>query len=122
MARLEEAFALLGVPARGKPCKGMEGLLAEGKEILEEDGDDAVKDAGIIASAQRVEHYEIAGYGCAIRFAGLLGHNDVAQLLGATLEEEKATDEKLTALAASDVNTRAAHTLPTGSTRGEALH
>jgi ferritin-like metal-binding protein YciE len=109
VARLEEAFALLGEPARGKTCKGMEGLLAEGKEMLEQDGDGAVKDAGIIAAAQRVEHYEIAGYGCAINFAGLLGHNDVAQLLGTTLDEEKAANDTLTTLAESDINPRALH-------------
>jgi ferritin-like metal-binding protein YciE len=122
VARLEEAFALLGVPARGKPCRGMEGLLAEGKELLDAEGDEAVKDAGIIAAAQRVEHYEIAGYGCAITYAGLLGHRDVAQLLGATLEEEKAADERLSALAESDVNARAARGGAHAAKSGEALH
>jgi len=105
--RLESAFHLLGVPARGKTCKGMEGLIEEGKEIMAEDGDDAVKEAGLIAAAQKVEHYEISGYGTVITYAEMLGEKKVAQLLEDTLEEEKKADQKLTQLAESAINVRA---------------
>jgi ferritin-like metal-binding protein YciE len=107
VSRLENAFELLGVPARGKTCKGMEGLIEEGKEIMDEDGDDAVKDAGLIAAAQKVEHYEISGYGTVITYAEMLGEKKVAQLLEDTLEEEKKADQKLTQLAETAINARA---------------
>ena len=82
-----------------KKCKGMEGLIKEGKEMIKEDAEPEVKDAGLIAAAQRVEHYEIASYGCARTFAQLLGLNDIARLLQQTLDEEGETDKKLTAMA-----------------------
>lgn len=106
--RLEKILRSLDMPARGKKCKGMEGLLEEGKEMLEEDGQDPVKDAAIISAAQRVEHYEIAAYGCLIAYAEILGHNDAARLLGQTLKEEEAADKKLNDLAEGGINQAAA--------------
>ncbi|MGI9040455.1 MAG: ferritin-like domain-containing protein [Gemmatimonadales bacterium] len=106
--RLERIFQTLGQTARGKKCKGMEGLIEEGKEVLEEDGDPAVIDAAIIASAQRVEHYEIAAYGCLRTYARLLGHTEAEKLLDQTLTEEEAADEKLTALGEGGINNAAA--------------
>ncbi len=85
----------------------MEGLLKEGQKMMEKKGEDAVIDAGIISAAQRVEHYEIAGYGCVISFAKRLGHSEAAKLLSEILEEEKAADEKLTEIAESAVNVEA---------------
>lgn len=105
--RLERIFKELGQAARGKKCKGMEGLLEEGKEVLEEDGDPAVIDAALIASAQRVEHYEIAAYGCLHTYAGLLGHSQAAELLQQTLQEEEAADNKLSQLGESGINAAA---------------
>ncbi|HUQ50169.1 MAG TPA: ferritin-like domain-containing protein [Terriglobales bacterium] len=99
--RLEEIFAELGASPRGKKCVGMEGLIEEGKELMEEDLDPEVLDAGLIAAAQHVEHYEIAGYGCARTYAELLGYEDAAKLLQESLDEEKAADEKLSGLAES---------------------
>jgi len=108
IARLEEVMEMLEVPTRGPKCKAMEGLIEEGKEILEEEMEDHVRDAALIAAAQRVEHYEIAGYGCARTFAELLGHGEAAELLQQTLDEEKATDEKLTQIAMEHINQEAA--------------
>jgi ferritin-like metal-binding protein YciE len=105
--RLEKVFEKLGKPARGMKCKGMEGLIEEGEELIQEEGDDAVKDAALIGAAQRVEHYEIAGYGCARTFAEMIGMSDVAEILQTTLDEEKAADEKLNNLATSQVNAQA---------------
>jgi len=93
-----------GIPMQGNPSKGMEGLLAEAKEMMDEEGPDPVVDAGLIGAAQRVEHYEIAAYGSAIAFAELLGENEVAVLLRKSLEEEAAADRALTALAMKEVN------------------
>ena len=107
--RLERIFEMLEERGAGKKCKGMEGLVEEGRELLEEDGDPAVIDAALISAAQRVEHYEIAAYGTARTFAEQLGHHDAAQLLQQTLEEEKAADEKLTAIAESFVNEQSAN-------------
>ena len=106
VARLEQIFQSLDLPARGKKCKGMEGLLEEGKEILEEksDGDESVLDAALISAAQRVEHYEMAAYGCLRSYAELLGHNDIVRLLEQTLQEEEAADDKLTELADGGIN------------------
>ncbi len=106
--RLERIFEMLDVSARGPKCAAMEGLIEEGSELLEEDGDASVIDAGIIAAAQRVEHYEIAGYGVARTFARLLGHNKIADLLQTTLDEEGETDKNLTELAESEINVEAA--------------
>lgn len=105
--RLDQIFETLGVSPRGKKCKAMEGLCEEGAEMVEEEGEDVVRDAGIIASAQRVEHYEIAAYGSTIAFARLLGHDEIVTLLEATLEEEKAADSMLTKLAESEINVAA---------------
>lgn len=105
--RLDQIADELGVKLTGHKCKAMEGLIEEGAELIEEDGEDSVKDAGLIGAAQRVEHYEIAGYGTARSLAERLGHKKVAKLLAQTLEEEKETDEKLTELAESAVNVEA---------------
>lgn len=105
--RLEQIFEALGEKPRGEKCKGMEGLLKEGTEILEEDMEDETKDAAIIGAAQKVEHYEISGYGTARTYANLLGEREAAELLEQTLEEEKETDSKLTELA-EDINVQAA--------------
>ena len=102
--RLEQIFKELGQTPRGKKCKGMEGLLEEGKEVLEEDGEPAVIDAALIASAQRVEHYEMAAYGCLRTYAQLLGMDQAGRLLQQTLDEEEATDKKLTQLGESGIN------------------
>jgi len=99
--RLEKTLGRYGESLRGPKCKGMEGLLKEGAEMIETDAEDEVRDAGLISTAQRVEHYEIAAYGCARTYAELLGDEEGASLLKATLTEEKATDEKLTDLARS---------------------
>jgi ferritin-like metal-binding protein YciE len=93
---------------RGPKCKGMEGLVKEG-EMIEEEADDEVRDAGLIAAAQRVEHYEMAGYGCARTYAELLSDKKGAQLLETTLTEESNTDKKLTKLATSVINVAAAN-------------
>src|SRR5580704_11690961 len=98
--RLEEIFENLGEKPTGKKCKGMEGLIEEGKEMIEEDElEGEALDAGLISAAQRVEHYEIAAYGCVRTYANLLGESDAAKLLEQTLREEKETDQKLTKLA-----------------------
>jgi len=102
--RLEQAFKLLGIPAKGKKCDGMAGLLEEGKKTMAEDAEPSVLDAALIAAAQKVEHYEIAAYGCVCTYAEMLGHDEVHELLGQTLEEEEETDQKLTALAESVIN------------------
>jgi ferritin-like metal-binding protein YciE len=97
--RLDQIFEELEASPKGKKCKAMAGLVEEGKEIIEEDAEDAVRDAGLIAAAQRVEHYEIAGYGTVRTYAQLLGMDKAANLLQETLEEEAAADKKLTELA-----------------------
>jgi len=107
LVRLERIFHGLGERPEGKKCKGMQGLLDEGDDLVSEKGADSVRDAGIIAAAQRVEHYEIAAYGCSIAFAQLLGHQDIVTLLEETLAEEKAADEKLSAIADEEVNQHA---------------
>jgi ferritin-like metal-binding protein YciE len=101
VARLEKILKALGESAKGKKCKGMEGLIKEGSEMIEEDPVPEELDAGLISAAQRVEHYEIAGYGCVSTYAKLLGEDEAASLLKLTLEEEKETDKKLTQLAGS---------------------
>jgi ferritin-like metal-binding protein YciE len=98
--RLEEIFDALNEKPSGKKCKGMEGLVSEGKEMIDDDElEPEAKDAGLISAAQRVEHYEIAAYGCVITYAGILGEEEAGQLLEQTLQEEKDTDRKLTELA-----------------------
>jgi len=107
VSRLEQIFEMLGEKPTGKKCLGMEGLIKEGAETMQEDYEDAVMDAAIIGAAQRVEHYEIAGYGTVREFAELLGENEHISLIEQTLEEEKQADEKLTQLA-EDINSQAA--------------
>ena len=97
--RLDEALTLLDVSSRGPRCQGIAGLLKEGDEMLDETGDPAAIDAGLVAGAQRVEHFEIAGYGTARAMAEALGLPEIARLLDATLDEEKAADERLTEIA-----------------------
>jgi len=106
--RLEKILSSHNATTRGPKCKGMEGIVAEGAEMIEEEADDEVKDAGLIAAAQRVEHYEMAGYGTARTYAKLLGDREGAKLLQTTLEEEKQTDQKLSDLADSAINVAAA--------------
>ena len=105
--RLDQIGEALDIRLTGKKCKGMEGLIEEGKEIMSEDLDDNTLDAGLIGAAQKVEHYEIAGYGTARTHAAMLGYNKAAKLLQQTLDEEGATDKKLTALAESLINVEA---------------
>jgi ferritin-like metal-binding protein YciE len=101
--RLQEVGELLEIKLAGKKCKAMEGLIEEGKEVLESDGASAVIDAALIAAAQRVEHYEIAAYGSVRALAEFLGHQAAARLLQQTLDEESAADEKLTEIAEGEV-------------------
>lgn len=105
--RLEQVFKSLGEPTEGKPCKAMAGLVAEAKELLDEDADPEVLDAALIVAAQKVEHYEIAGYGSVSTFSRLLGYKDVTPLLKQTIAEEERTDKKLTQLS-EQLNVKAA--------------
>src|ERR1700757_832417 len=105
--RLEEVFEEIDEKPKGKTCQAMKGLIEEGSEILKQDGDESVIDAGIIVAAQKVEHYEIAGYGSVRTFAHLLGQNKAAELLQATLDEESETNELLNRLAESIINPEA---------------
>jgi ferritin-like metal-binding protein YciE len=102
--RLEAAFRQLGLEPEAQTCEAMEGLIAEGSEVIEMDGDPDVKDAALIAAAQRVEHYEIAGYGCVRTFAGRLGKASVQHLLQQTLNEEAHADKLLTQIAENFIN------------------
>src|ERR671910_3549991 len=105
--RLDQAFKLLGIPATKQKCAGMAGLIEEGKKIMDEDADPAVMDAALIAAAQKIEHYEIASYGCVCTYAEMLGYEQVHDLLGQNLEEEETTDERLSDLAESVINVEA---------------
>lgn len=107
VTRLEKVFAELGETARAKHCKGMEGLIEEGKEILEEETTEAVQDAGLIAAAQKAEHYEISAYGTACTWARQLGFDMAAKMLEETLQEEMDADETLNELAMNGVNQEA---------------
>ncbi|WP_422929468.1 ferritin-like domain-containing protein [Singulisphaera sp. PoT] len=107
VTRLEEAFEQLGVKAKKKTCKAIQGLIEEGEETIKEDAEPEVKDAALIAAAQRVEHYEMAGYGSVRAYARLLGEKAVVKLLEATLVEEKDTDASLSDLAESTINLQA---------------
>jgi ferritin-like metal-binding protein YciE len=108
VTRLEEIFDALGEEPSGETCKAMEGLIAEGEEYVKASGDRDVRDAGLIGAAQRVEHYEIAGYGTARTLATRLGESEAADKLQTTLDEEEEADRKLTAIAESEVNPDAA--------------
>jgi len=105
--RLEQVFELLGKPARGKTCPAIDGILEEGAEVMEDYKGTAALDAALVASAQAVEHYEIARYGTLVTWANQLGMSDAAKLLKATLGEEEATDEALSALGEGGANQRA---------------
>jgi len=107
--RLEQAFEMLGMPARGKTCHAMAGLIEEAMEILDEDFSDAVRDAALLANIQRISHYGIAGYGTICAFAKAIGEEDMAQLLAKSLDEKKEADEEMTGLAKSEINPRALH-------------
>jgi ferritin-like metal-binding protein YciE len=117
--RLEQVFREIGQTPRGKQCKGMTGLVEEGKEIMQEDGEAAVIDAALISAAQRVEHYEIAAYGCLVTYAQLLGHQKSADLLKQNLAEEEATDKALTQLAEQGINQAAVTAGGEGEEEGE---
>lgn len=108
LTRLERVFEMLGKKPRNRECKAMCGLIEEEWDIVHEDAESAVHDAALIAAAQSIEHYEIAGYGSVTCWAGLLGHDYAAELLAKTLEEEKMADEKLTAVANAAINLEAA--------------
>jgi ferritin-like metal-binding protein YciE len=115
--RLEQVCETLDVSPKGKKCKAMEGLIEEGADVIEEDAEAEVKDAALIAAAQKVEHYEIAGYGCVRTYAELLGNSKAAKLLQQTLDEEADTDKALTKLAES-INVEAE--APEGESDGKA--
>lgn len=106
--RLEQVFRQLGKSPERETCDAMKGLITEGEEMIQAKGKDRIKDAALIAAAQRVEHYEIAAYGCARNFAQRMGFTGAAQLLQETLDEEGATDKKLTSIADRTVNPTAA--------------
>ncbi len=106
--RLDRVLKAMGETHGGVKCKGMEGLIAEGAEAIEEEAAKEVRDAALIGAAQKVEHYEISGYGTAIAYAELLGEADAVTLLRESLDEEEATDKKLSALAEGTVNSAAA--------------
>lgn len=107
VSRLEQVFKQLGKTAQTKTCEAMKGLIEEGSEVISGEGDPDVKDAALIAAAQRVEHYEIAAYGTARTFAQRLGKSEAARLLQQTLDEEAETDKKLTSLAEKAINPKA---------------
>ncbi len=106
--RLEQVFASLDEKVRGKHCDGIAGIIEEGKSAMEEDFDEAAMDACLIGSGQRAEHYEMAAYGTLIAWAKAMGHNEAAELLQETLDEEEAADEKLSSIAEGGVNDEAA--------------
>src|SRR5437763_3740457 len=107
VTRLEQIFGIFGNEAKGETCEGIKGLIEEAKDLLDEDAEDPVHDAGLIASAQKVEHYEIAGYGTLRTWAKLLGNQEAAALLQETLDEEGQTDKTLTNLAEKLINVKA---------------
>jgi ferritin-like metal-binding protein YciE len=108
--RLEEVFRLFGKKAAGKDCPAIDGIIEEAEEVIKEAEDDTVRDAAMLAAAQAVEHYEISRYGTLVAWAEKMEMSDAAELLDATLDEEKATDEKLTELALSEINIEAEQT------------
>ena len=105
--RLEQVLGKLGESPRGKKCKAMQGLIEENNEMMAEDASPEIMDAGLIVGLQKVEHYEIAGYGSCVSFAKLLGNTEAAELLAKTLDEEEKTDKRLTQIAKQAVNTKA---------------
>ena len=119
--RLERVASNLGFKAKGKTCHAMKGIIEEGQEVISSTGDPAAKDAALIGAAQKVEHYEIAGYGTARTFARALGQRDTANLLQQTLDEEAAADKKLTGIAESGLNEKAAREEEVGTPNNDAL-
>jgi len=117
--RLEQVFESLDEKVRGKHCDGIAGIIEEGKSIMEERFDDETMDACLIAAGQRAEHYEMAAYGTLVAWARALGHDEAADLLQETLDEEKAADEKLSSLAEGGINQAAADTAPSGAAEDE---
>ncbi|RTL67062.1 MAG: DUF892 family protein [Hyphomicrobiales bacterium] len=108
--RLENVFQMMGTKASGKRCPAIEGIIEEAEELMKEAGDDTIRDAAMLGAAQAVEHYEISRYGTLAAWADKLEMSDAAELLRATLEEERATDDKLTDLAESEINPEALET------------
>ena len=122
VTRLEQIFSEMGEKPKAEKCKGMQGVIAEGSDLLDDIDDADLRDAAIISSAQRVEHYEMAGYGTARTYANLLGQDEAARLLEETLDEEKEADQELTTIAGEiNVKAKAGQTSETGkrSTRGK---
>jgi ferritin-like metal-binding protein YciE len=119
VTRLENVFEILGIPAEAKKCEAMDGLIEEAEDIADDLDEGPVRDAGIIAAAQKIEHYEIATYGSLRAFANILGEFEAASLFEETLEEEKAADKRLTDLAESVINIEAAHEGGTSSTTSQ---
>lgn len=115
VSRLEQIFREINVEPKRETCEAMKGLVAEGEEMIKANGDPDIKDAALIAAAQRVEHYEMAGYGTARSFAQRLGLNQAANLLQQTLNEEKAADAKLNTIAESSVNLKATSAVGVGA-------
>jgi ferritin-like metal-binding protein YciE len=107
LRRLERVFELLGLPVKGRKCDGMAGLIEEGKKVMAQNAEPAVLDAALIAAAQKIEHYEIAAYGCVCTYAEMLGYDQVHELLGQNLDEEETTDQRLSSLAESVINPEA---------------
>jgi ferritin-like metal-binding protein YciE len=107
LERLDQVFELIGKKARGKDCPAIDGIIEEAEEVMKEAGDDIIRDAAMLAAAQAVEHYEISRYGTLVAWAEKLEMSDAAELLEATLDEEKLTDAKLTELAESEINVEA---------------
>lgn len=114
VSRLEQIFREINVEPKRETCEAMKGLIAEGEEMIKAHGDPDIKDAALIAAAQRVEHYEMSGYGTARSFAQRLGLNQAATLLQQTLNEEKAADQKLNTIAESSVNQKATSAVGAG--------
>ena len=119
--RLEQVFASLDEKVRGKHCDGIEGIIEEGKAVMEEDFDEATMDACLIAGGQRAEHYEMAAYGTLVAWARAMGHTEAADLLQETLDEEKAADQKLSSLAEDGINQEAAEAAHPEDDGGEAV-
>jgi len=117
VTRLEQVFGAIGQKPRAKACEAMKGLIAEGEEMINAKGDPDVRDAALIAAAQRVEHYEIAGYGCVRTFAQRLGQQQAVSLLQQTLEEEKKADQILNQIAERSINVKAQTSQMAGSAR-----
>jgi ferritin-like metal-binding protein YciE len=120
IGRLEKAFASLDEKVRGKHCDGIEGIIEEGKSVMEEDFDETTMDACLIAAGQRAEHYEMAAYGTLIAWAKAMGHSEAANLLQQNLDEEKAADAKLSALAEGGINEQAADGVHAGDDEEDA--